>query len=94
MLLLRQRVTTVWLALVTLTCASTWGMSADALSSRVAVPAIFLIAATKVWFVMTEFMELRRGPRQVRAAFGAWIAVVTALVLGLWLLAPSITEVG
>lgn len=94
MSLLRQRVTAVWLALVALTCATTWGMSADAFDSGLAVPAIFLLAAVKVGFVMSEFMELRHGPWQVRAAFGTWLAGVTVIILGLWSLAPGLTEVG
>lgn len=89
MSLLRQRVTLVWIVLMVLTCATTWGMSVHALSSDLAVVGIFLIAAVKVGLVMSEFMELRGGPWQVRAVFALWTAVVTSVVLGFWFMTPA-----
>lgn len=87
---LHQRVTKVWLALMVLTAVTTWGLSTDLFSPAVAVTGTFLIAAVKVRFVMLDFMELRHAPIRVRIAFQSWLAVVVALILGMWLLAPNI----
>ena len=62
MSVLRERVTWVWLALVVLTCVTTWGLSKDLFSPAVAVVGTFLIAAVKVRYVVLDFMELRNAP--------------------------------
>ena len=66
MSVLRERVTWVWLALVVLTCVTTWGLSKDLVSPTVAVVGTFLIAAVKVRYVILDFMELRNAPIPVR----------------------------
>jgi Prokaryotic Cytochrome C oxidase subunit IV len=87
---LRERVTWVWLALMLLTCATTWGLSKDLFSPVVTVVGNFLIAAVKVRYVMLDFMELRQAPVPVRAAFEAWPWVVAAMILGVWFATPAI----
>ena len=87
---LRERVTMVWLGLMVLTCATTWGLSKDVFSpcrrgGR-------------------DFPD-RRGESQVRdvglhgataradsgaAAFEAWPVVVAAMILGVWFATPAI----
>ena len=84
MSVLRERVTWVWLALIVLTCATTWGLSKDLFSPVVAVVGNFLIAAVKVRYVMLDFMELRDAPKRVRVAFEAWPFGVAAMILGFW----------
>ena len=74
----------MWLALVVLTCVTTWGLSKDLFSPAVAVVGIFLIAAVKVRYVILDFMELRYAPIPVRVAFEAWPVVVSAVILGFW----------
>ena len=88
MSILRERVTFVWLALMVLTCVTTWGLSRDLFSPAVAVVGIFLIAAVKVRYVMLDFMELRDAPIPVRVAFEAWPIAVAAMILGFWFLTP------
>ena len=61
MSVLRERVTWVWLALVVLTCVTTWGLSKDLFSPAVAVLGTFVIVAVKVRYVMLDFMELRNA---------------------------------
>jgi heme/copper-type cytochrome/quinol oxidase subunit 4 len=90
MSVLRERVTMVWLGLMVATCVTTWVLSKDLFSPAVAVVGIFLIAALKVRYVILDFMELRHAPLPVRAAFEAWIAVVTAVILGFWFATPAI----
>jgi heme/copper-type cytochrome/quinol oxidase subunit 4 len=90
MSLLRERVTIVWLLLMVATCTSTWMLSKDAFSPVVAMVGIFVIAAVKVRYVILDFMELRDAPLPVRAAFEAWIVVVTLLILGFWFATPSV----
>jgi Prokaryotic Cytochrome C oxidase subunit IV len=87
---LRERVTWVWVALMLLTCATTWGLSKELFSPVVAVVGNFVIAAVKVRYVMLDFMELREAPVPVRAAFEAWPWVVAAMILGVWFATPAI----
>lgn len=84
MRLMRERVTLIWLSLMTATVVSTWVLSKDLFSPSIAVIGIFLIAALKVRFVMLDFMELRTAPTPVRVAFQSWTAAVTLLILGFW----------
>ncbi|MDP7705123.1 cytochrome C oxidase subunit IV family protein [Mycobacterium sp. TY815] len=84
MSVLQERITRVWLALIALTCLTTWGLSKDLFSPAVTVVGTFLIAAVKVRYVILDFMELRQAPLPVRAFFEAWPAVVTAVILGCW----------
>ncbi|MCX2932373.1 cytochrome C oxidase subunit IV family protein [Mycobacterium sp. CVI_P3] len=86
MWMLRERVTAVWLGLMALTVLTTWILSKDVVAPAAAVTGIFLMAATKVRFVMLDFMELRDAPVLVRAVFEAWIVVLTGLILGFWFL--------
>lgn len=90
MRLLRERLTIVWAALMTATCASTWLLSKDAFRPEIAVVGIFGIAAVKVRYVLLDFMELRTAPRTARVVFQAWIVLVTALILGFWFATPSV----
>ena len=90
MSVLRERVTWVWVALMVLTCATTWGLSKDLFSPTVAVVGNFLIAAVKVRYVILDFMELRRAPLAIRVAFEAWPAVVAVVILGFWFATPAI----
>ncbi len=80
----RERATKVWLALMVLTVITTWGLSKDLFSPAVAVVGTFLIAGLKVRYVMLDFMELRFAPAAPRIFFQVWIAVVVAIILGLW----------
>jgi caa(3)-type oxidase subunit IV len=84
MSVLRERVTWVWLALVVLTCVTTWGLSKDLVSPTVAVVGTFFIAAVKVRYVILDFMELRDAPIPVRIAAEAWPVVVAVMILGFW----------
>jgi caa(3)-type oxidase subunit IV len=90
MSVLRERVTWVWLALVVLTCVTTWGLSKDLVSPTVAVVGTFVIAAVKVRYVILDFMELRNAPLPVRVVAEAWPAVVAVMILGFWFVAPVI----
>jgi heme/copper-type cytochrome/quinol oxidase subunit 4 len=91
MSVLRERVSWVWLALVGLTCATTWGLSKDLFSPPVAVVGIFVIAAVKVRYVMLDFMELRNAPVPVRVAFEAWPVAVATIILGFWFATPGLS---
>lgn len=92
MWLLRERATAVWVGLMAPTVLTTWILSKDVVSPAAAVTGIFLIAATKVRFVMLDFMELRDAPVPVRAVFEAWIVVLTVLILGFWFLTTRIGQ--
>jgi len=88
--LMRERLTVVWIVLITATVVSTWVFSRATFRPPVAVVGTFLIAALKVRFVMLDFMELRHAPVPVRVAFESWIALVTLLILGFWFATPSL----
>ncbi|MGQ0625465.1 MAG: cytochrome C oxidase subunit IV family protein [Sporichthyaceae bacterium] len=89
MSLLRERVTIVWILLMSATCISTWLLPANTFSAEVAVVAIFALAAFKVRYVLLDFMELRSAPVAARVFFEGWIALVTVVILGFWFAAPS-----
>jgi caa(3)-type oxidase subunit IV len=91
MSVLRERITIVWLVLMVATCVTTWGLSKDLFTPRVAVTGTFLIAALKVRYVMLDFMELRHAPTPARVFFQAWMAVVVLVILGFWFATPAIT---
>lgn len=82
---LRKPVTVIWAALMLATCASTWWLSGDGAAPTVATVAIVVIAAVKIRFVLLHFMELKDAPTAWRAVFEAWLVVVTAIIVGLYL---------
>jgi Prokaryotic Cytochrome C oxidase subunit IV len=47
-----------------------------------AIPVAFL----KVYFIGSEFMELRGAPSALRGGFTAWVVIVCAAVTSLYLL--------
>lgn len=74
-----QRVTLVWLLLVTATCLTGW-LAETERGMRWAVIAMLLIASVKIWLIMQHFMELRTAPLPWRLGLGAWLVAVTAIV--------------
>lgn len=89
MTLLRRPASLVWAALMLATVATTWWLSKDAFTAKLGTVAIFLIAACKLRLVLLHFMELRRAPLPWRLVFEAWVLVVTAAVLGIYLVTPA-----
>jgi hypothetical protein len=73
------RTTVIWVGLVLATCL-TWSLGtghfAATESLHVTVALAMVIAFLKVYFIGSEFMELRGAPRALRAAFLAWVVVV------------------
>jgi len=81
-------VSRIWTVLMAATCASTWWLSKDGFSHRVAAVAIFLIAAFKIRLVLLHFMELRTAPIAWRLYFEGWTLLSTAAILGIYLNSP------
>jgi len=83
-----RRLVALWGALVLATCVS-WTLGGGHGSHRAGATvgtAIALgIAFGKAHFVGAEFMELRHAPLALRVAFDAWVIVVAAALLGLYL---------
>lgn len=88
--LLRKPASIVWIVLMLATIITTWGLSKDAFAARFATISIMLIAAFKVRLVLLHFMELRHAPLPLRLVFEAWVLVVTAGIVGVYLQAPTI----
>lgn len=86
--LLSRTATRVWLLLMLATVVTTWVLSKDAIAARIGTIAIFVIAAYKVRLVLLHFMELRTAPLPLRLVFEAWVLVVTAAVIGIYLQTP------
>jgi hypothetical protein len=57
----------------------------NSVTPQVATVAIMLIAALKVRFVMSHFMEVRRAPLALRFVCDGWLLAVTALILTVYL---------
>lgn len=85
--LLSLPMTRAWLALVAATLTVFALVENDA-PARAATIAIILIAAFKVRLVFLHFMELSSGAMPWRLVAEVWIAVVTAVILGAYLLTP------
>jgi heme/copper-type cytochrome/quinol oxidase subunit 4 len=83
--LLRKPVTIVWAALMLATCASTWLLSKNSVTTEVATVAIMLIAAVKVRLVIRYFMEVRLAPLALRLICDSWLLAVTALIVTVYL---------
>lgn len=79
----------IWLLLMTATVATTWWLAKDVIAPRVGTVAIIAIAAYKVRLVLLHFMELRHAPLPLRLVFEAWVLLVTAGVVGLYLTTPA-----
>ena len=82
----RSRTTLIWGLLVVATLVS-WqlGHGAGFDSAKAAGAAILVVTFVKVRFVMLEFMELREAPRWMRVLSQAWMLLITAILVGLFL---------
>ena len=76
----------VWFVLMVSTAASAWWFSRDAVAPLVGNVAVMVIAAIKVWFVMTHFMELRGAPTAWRLAGIIWLVAAAGSVITIYLL--------
>jgi len=81
----RNKTTLVWSGLIAATLMSWFLGVGHQLGAESAGVVILLIAFVKVRFVGRYFMELRDAPRGLVAVFGAWIVVVAAALIGLFL---------
>jgi heme/copper-type cytochrome/quinol oxidase subunit 4 len=81
------RVTWTWLLLSTLTAVS-WLLAATSrFTPDVALTIVVLaIAAVKTRLVIRQFMDVRAAPPLLRRATDAWLAVLMAAIIGLYLL--------
>lgn len=77
---IQNRDTAVWLLLVTATSITGW-LAETERGLRAASIAMLLIASTKIWLIMQNFMELRTAPLAWRLGLGAWLTIVTTIVL-------------
>ena len=84
-----SRTTLIWGLLVVATLVS-WqlGHGAGFDTAKSAGTAILIVTFVKVRFVMLEFMELRDAPRWMSLVSQAWMAVVAAVLVGLFLATP------
>jgi Prokaryotic Cytochrome C oxidase subunit IV len=87
---LNNAVTRVWLLLAGLTGVSWWlgaGQGMDAAqSAQLTTIGLLLLAFFKVRLVIMYFMEIRTAPLLLRFIFEAWVVVVCAAVLAIYLL--------
>ena len=84
--LLHKPVSIVWAAVMLATITSTWLLSDNSVTPKVATVAIILLAAMKVRLVIWQFMEVRRAPLALRFVCDGWLLAVTALILSVYLL--------
>jgi ABC-type nickel/cobalt efflux system permease component RcnA len=81
------RLTWTWALLCALTGLS-WGLAAAGrLAPGTALTlAVLVIAAVKTRLVIRQFMDVRTAPRWLRRATDGWLAVLMAVIIGLYLL--------
>ncbi len=83
-----QPVTRAWLTLMVATLA-VFALAENAAPARAATVGVLLIAAFKIRLVFLHFMELATGAMPWRAILEVWVAVVTAIIVGTYLLTPG-----
>ncbi|WP_428311821.1 cytochrome C oxidase subunit IV family protein [Hydrocarboniphaga sp.] len=87
-MLLKDRLTLTWLLLSALTAISWWIGSRHGHHAFVANAAItysvILMAALKIRFILTEFMDLRHAPPLLRRIADAWLALLVIGLLALY----------
>ena len=81
-----SRITWAWALLAALTVVS-WVLAAThRFSPSTAVTIVVLaIAAVKTRIVIRQFMDVRVAPHWLRRATDAWLAVLMAAIIGLYL---------
>lgn len=84
-----RRSASVLLVLSTITVISWWiggrhGSGAPGINAPVTV-AVMAIAALKVRIIIMEFMEARYAPRLLRGLTDAWLALLLATLLAIYL---------
>lgn len=89
--LMRRGATRVWLLLMAATIVTTWVLTKDTFTARVATSAIVLIAAIKVRLVLLHFMELRHAPLPLRIVFEGWVLAVAGALITLYLQTPGVS---
>jgi hypothetical protein len=83
---LRTPTILVWLALVAATGLSfALGSGHTSGAGKAVISCVLAIAFIKAWLVGRWFMELRTAPRWLRSVFDAWVLVVGAALIGLYL---------
>jgi len=86
MVLLRSRITIVWLLLLAATLLS-WELGHGfALSSPQLIrAAVISVAFIKVRYVILDFMEIRNAPLAMRLVAELWVLLVAATLIALYL---------
>ena len=86
---LRSPLTVAWILLFGLTVAA-WrtGGRSDGQASTLITAGVLLLALVKARLVIRYFMEVRSAPRWLRLSCDAWLGVVFAMVLVLYLWQP------
>ena len=82
--LLRARSTVVWAGLVIATLVS-WVVGSDHRTGSLVALVVLAVAMIKVRFVGLDFMELRRAPLLLRAAFECYCVVLWCVLAGMYL---------
>lgn len=85
--LARLTVTRAW-AVLALATLVVFALAENDAPARAATLATLLIAAFKIRLVFLHFMELAAGAMPWRAILEVWVAVVTAIIVGAYLLTP------
>ena len=71
----------VWVVLAGASVAG-FALGEGGLPGRIAASVAIVLAAGKIHLVFGQYMELRWSHRPLRQMLGAWLAVVTVILLG------------
>ena len=83
----------IWFVLVLATALS-WYLSAHSgihahVHHRFLTTVVLLLAFLKVHLIINSFMEIREAPAALRITMGAWVMVVFAVLVCLYMLGPG-----
>lgn len=82
--LLQARSTVVWAALIVATIVS-WVLGSEHGTGSLVAIVVLGVAMIKIRFVGLDFMELRRAPLLLRAAFECYCVVLWCVLAGMYL---------
>jgi hypothetical protein len=86
----QRSITWAWLALVAITIGSGWLAPAHVAGTvqpnTVITCLVVLLAAIKSRVIIQYFMEVRAAPRWLIRATDAWLAILVAAILGIYLI--------
>jgi heme/copper-type cytochrome/quinol oxidase subunit 4 len=86
---LKNRISLIWLVLITATLISWWIGTGDAATPQLGTAAVFIVVFIKIRLIGLYFMELREAPLPLRLLFEGYCLIVCTALLVMYLAAGA-----